>query len=155
MRTARVIVAALAAGLGGVAADAQAGAHPAHVSAHAAAWRGGHGGHHHPWRGFGLGFGIGVASGWYWGWPYHDWAYYDPPPVVYAPPPPPGVPVVLPPPLPEPIYYPRSGQSDVQRETDLRECNRWATTQPAAMAEASAFQRAVLACMDGRGYSGR
>ena len=25
-----------------------------------------------------------------------------------------------PPPLPEPIYYPRSGQSDVQRETDLR-----------------------------------
>jgi hypothetical protein len=56
---------------------------------------------------------------------------------------------------PEPIYYPRNGQSDEQRELDLRECNRWATTQPPAVADAGVFQRAVLACMDGRGYTGR
>ena len=36
---------------------------------------------------------------------------------------------------------------------DRRECNRWATTQPGAMADASIFQRATLACMEGRGYT--
>ena len=36
-----------------------------------------------------------------------------------------------------------------------QECNRWATTQPSAMADAQVFQRAVAACMDGRGYTVR
>ncbi len=79
-----------------------------------------------------------------------------PPETVYverpAPPPPP---LPAPPSKPDPIIYPRNGQSPEQTEIDRRECNRWATTQPAAMAEASVFQRAVEACMDGRGYTMR
>jgi hypothetical protein len=66
---------------------------------------------------------------------------------VTAPPPPP--------PAPDPIIYPRNGQSAAQTETDRRECDRWATTQPNAMADAHVFQRAVDACMDGRGYTVR
>ncbi|MBI3349356.1 MAG: hypothetical protein HY020_19360 [Burkholderiales bacterium] len=70
-----------------------------------------------------------------------------PPPVVYAPQP------VYAPSRPAPVIYPRNGQSNAQLEADNRECNRWATTQQAAMADASVFQRAVEACMDGRGYT--
>ena len=54
---------------------------------------------------------------------------------------------------PEPIFYPRSGQTPAQTETDVRDCNRWATTQVGAMSDASIFQRATLACMEGRGYT--
>ena len=54
---------------------------------------------------------------------------------------------------PDPIIYPRNGQSAAQTEADRQECNRWATTQPSAVADASVFQRAVEACMDGRGYT--
>lgn len=78
------------------------------------------------------------------------------PDVVYAPPPaplPPPAPVYAVPSRPAPVIYPRNGQSTAQIEQDSRECNRWATTQPAAMADASVFQRAVEACMDGRGYT--
>jgi hypothetical protein len=53
----------------------------------------------------------------------------------------------------EPVIYPRNGQSAAQTEADRQECNRWATTQPAAVADAQVFQRAVAACMDGRGYT--
>ena len=56
-------------------------------------------------------------------------------------------------PAPDPVIYPRNGQSAQQTEADRQDCNRWATTQPSAMADASVFHRAVLACMDGRGYS--
>ncbi|MDM4768190.1 DUF6515 family protein [Pelomonas sp. SE-A7] len=59
----------------------------------------------------------------------------------------------VPPARPDPIIYPRNGQSPQQQEADRQECNRWATTQPAAMNEASVFNRAVEACMDGRGYT--
>ena len=59
------------------------------------------------------------------------------------------------PPKPDPIIYPRNGQSASQTEADRQECNRWATTQPSAMNEASVFNRAVDACMDGRGYTVR
>ena len=52
-----------------------------------------------------------------------------------------------------PVIYPRNGQSAAQLEFDQRECNRWATTQQAAMADSSVFNRAVEACMDGRGYT--
>ncbi len=154
------VVAALAAG----SALAQARRPPGHFGGHAphAGWHHVRHGSHYPfWGGFGLGLGLGVVSGWYWDWPYHGGyygGYYGAPTVVYGIAPPPagtGYTVSTMPLLPETIYYPRNGQSDAQRETDLRECNRWATTQPPAMAEATAFQRAVLACMDGRGYTGR
>ena len=56
---------------------------------------------------------------------------------------------------PDPVIYPRNGQSPQQTEADRQDCNRWATTQPAALADASVFKRAVEACMDGRGYSMR
>lgn len=87
------------------------------------------------------------------------------PDVVYAPPPPPApVPVYAPPPVytpapvtptsrPAPVIYPRNGQSNALLESDHRDCNRWATTQPAALADASVFARAVDACMDARGYT--
>lgn len=79
------------------------------------------------------------------------------PEVVYVPQPQPA-PVPAPvtvyaPSRAAPVIYPRNGQSNVQLESDNRECNRWATTQQAAMADASVFQRAVEACMDGRGYT--
>ena len=54
---------------------------------------------------------------------------------------------------PEPIFYPRNGQTAETTEHDRRECNRWATTQRGAMSDASIFQRATLACMEGRGYT--
>jgi hypothetical protein len=72
------------------------------------------------------------------------------PTAPFAPPAPPA-PVAKPP--PDPIVYPRNGQSAAQTEADRVDCNRWATTQPSAMADASVFQRAVAACMDGRGYT--
>jgi hypothetical protein len=52
-----------------------------------------------------------------------------------------------------PVIYPRNGQSSTQLEADHRDCNRWATTQPSAMADSSVFNRAVDACMDARGYT--
>lgn len=77
------------------------------------------------------------------------------PEVVYVPPPaplPPPAPVYAPS-RPAPVIYPRNGQSQELLEADRRECNRWATTQQAAMADSSVFNRAVDACMDGRGYT--
>lgn len=104
----------------------------------------------------------------YWGPPpYRPWVVVPPPPVIYAPPPVVyTAPVVVeparpsgsesvPPKKPEPIIYPRHGQDERQTEADRQACNRWATTQKAAMEDASVFQRAVEACMDGRGYSMR
>lgn len=54
---------------------------------------------------------------------------------------------------PDPVLYPRNGQDAQQTEFDRQQCNRWATTQPAALADAAVFHRAVQACMDGRGYT--
>jgi hypothetical protein len=78
--------------------------------------------------------------------------------VVVAPPPGADVAQPAPPPAPaqpDPIIYPRNGQSTAQTEGDRRDCNSWATTQPKAMADANVFQRAAEACMDGRGYTVR
>ena len=107
------------------------------------------------------------ATLWIAGAPYYyanDYAngvYYAAAPgqgyVVVAPPQ--GVdavqPVLAPKPLPQPIVYPRNGQSAAQTESDQQECTRWATSQAGAMADASVFQRAVSACLDGRGYTVR
>jgi len=117
------------------------------------------------------------ATLWIAGAPYYyaNGAYYAPAPggyAIVAPPPgadaaeplssplaaaPPPVAVPAPPPAhaPDPIVYPRNGQSAAQTEADKQECNRWATNQPNALADAGVFQRATAACLDGRGYTVR
>lgn len=109
------------------------------------------------WGGIGLGVGLGLGT-YYFTRPWYPdqiviqqppVVYYDTPPVLQAPL------VSAVPQSPDPIFYPRTGQSPALTESDRQACNRWATSQPSAMAEASVFQRAVLACMDGRGYTSR
>lgn len=133
----------------------------------------------HFWGGLGLGLGVGALvynSGWsspYYGAYYSnygDYGGYDESPVIVTTVRP--AYVALDPPIegrvlrsgqpvppavraPEPIFYPRNGQSAAALESDRRECNRWATTQQGAMADGSIFQRATFACMDGRGYTVR
>lgn len=119
-------------------------------------------GHWHGGWGPRVGVGIGFAAPIYVG-PYDGYygpaygSYYAPaygapvvvaPPVVYESGP---VPMTQ----PEPVIYPRNGQSAARMETDRRECNRWAIGQPNAMGDASVFHRATLACMEGRGYTVR
>ena len=65
------------------------------------------------------------------------------PPVATAPSAPP----------PTPIIYPRNGQSSAQTETDRQACYGWASAQPGAAGDEAVFERAVDACMDGRGYT--
>jgi hypothetical protein len=141
-------------------------------SAQAHGRHGGHRHHHGHWGagvflgGVGLGIGIGAArhyygAPWYPGYAYPGYAYpgyvvVEPPPVAYhyePPPLPPREPAARR--LPDPIFYPREGQTAAQTEGDRQACNRWATTQPNAMADASVFHRATLACMEGRGYTVR
>ncbi len=118
-------------------------------------WNGG--GHRH-WRG-GVGVGITLGAplvyGPYSAYPgyygYSGYPGYYGAPLVYAEP----VPAVPPMARPEPTVTARNGQSAAQRESDRRECDRWAIGQPAAMADAEVFHRATLACMDGRGYTVR
>ena len=146
-------------------------------------WHGG-GGYYGGYRGWygGWGYRGYWGPGYYWpayywgtgvalafGAPYYNYygGYYGYP--AYAAPvteyvvsePPPGdrvtrsgqpVPSASP---PDPIFYPRNGQSTTQTEADRQDCNRWATTQAGAMSDAQIFQRATFACMDGRGYSSR
>ena len=101
------------------------------------------------------------ATVWIGGLPYYyaDGVYYNAAPgrgyVVVAAPPGADAAAATAPPAPDPIFYPRSGQSAAQLEADRRDCNTWATTQPNAMADAKVFQRATEACMDGRGYTVR
>ena len=109
-------------------------------------------------------FSVQIGGGHYW---RHGGVYYrpwGPSWVVVAPPVVLGEPVVVQPmradpPLPvapsrpDPVIYPRNGQNAEHIEADRQDCNRWATTQPAALADASVFHRAVQACMDGRGYT--
>jgi hypothetical protein len=125
--------------------------------------RGGHGGYGGwgwggPVIGLGIGIGLGAYYGGYSGPYYPNYPGYvvvdgATAPITYvtsAPAQPAGWTSA-----PDPVIYPRNGQSPAQTETDRQECNRWATTQQAAMADASVFQRAVAACLDGRGYTVR
>jgi len=75
--------------------------------------------------------------------------------VVVAPPPGVEVAQVEQDALPEPVVYPREGQSAEQTEADRLACNAWAAEQPGAAADPEVFMRAIEACMDGRGYSVR
>ena len=130
-------------------------------------WRGYYPGYY--WPGYYWGVGAGLATvayaapyynyyGGYYGYPYGwrapvtEYVISEPQPgdrVVRS-----GQPVPQTPP-PDPIFYPRNGQSAAQTEADRQDCNRWATTQAGAMSDAQIFQRATFACMDGRGYSVR
>jgi hypothetical protein len=141
-RTLAIAFAALALTAGSVPAGAQAH-HGSQGSGHS--WHGnahGHG-HHRFHDRWGVGIGIGLG----WGYPawYPGYVVVEPS-VVYDPLP------AAPSPA-DPVFDPRNGQSAAQTEADRQDCNRWATTQPSAMVDASVFHRAVLGCMEGRGYS--
>jgi hypothetical protein len=150
--TRAILVFGVLSGLGLAAAEAQARPYG----------RGGSGHHHFHggWRGpvwGGIGFGLGVGVGsyysgapWYYGAPVYP-TYVVPAPVYEVG----TAPAPTARPAPEPIIYPRSGQSAAQTEADRQACERWATTQPSAMADATVFQRASAACMEGRGYTVR
>ena len=135
---------------------------------------GGYRGYYWPgafWGGVGIGIGIGAVGyyGGYYGYypgyyaPYYGGYYYYGDPMPVAPANSTGEPGAARSgqPVPqataqaEPIFYPRNGQSAEATESDRRECNRWATTQRGAMDDASIFQRATFACMEGRGYTVR
>lgn len=62
------------------------------------------------------------------------------------------LPVAVPPTF---VIYPRLGQDAAQTEADRAACNDWANAQSAATGDATVFQRAFEACMDGRGYTVR
>jgi hypothetical protein len=58
--------------------------------------------------------------------------------------------------------YPRNGQSDEQTSTDRYECHKWAKaqtgfdpTQSQSSGSAADYRRAMLACLDARGYSAK
>ena len=153
---------ALALACGGAQAQGHGGFHGG-GGYHGGGFHGGyHGGYYRGWGGWpfwgvGVGLGLGLAGAYYYDQP--DYVVVNQPPVYYGAPPV-NVYQTAPAPAPaaavaDPIFYPRSGQNAAQTEADRQACNRWATTQPKAMADASIFQRATLACMDGRGYTSR
>jgi hypothetical protein len=52
--------------------------------------------------------------------------------------------------------YPKNGQSAEQQATDKAECQQWAAQQAGQVAQnGSDYQRAMTACVEGRGYSAR
>jgi hypothetical protein len=100
----------------------------------------------------------------------------DPPPGNVVMEQPPNNAVIEPPPAtvaqapPEQVFiYPRQGQGEQQQATDRYECHRWAVSQtafdptlsPAGVAtpqqaqKHADYQRALNACLDGRGYTVR
>jgi hypothetical protein len=129
---------------------------------HGGGYYGGHGGGYWgwwaPWAVIG---GAAVLAPYYYA-PYYSPYYYAPPPVYVQPAP------SVPPLTAENIFiYPRKGQSEELQAKDRYECHRWAVSQtgydptqppagvPAAqMSQKRAdYQRAMGACLDGRGYT--
>jgi hypothetical protein len=54
------------------------------------------------------------------------------------------------------FMYPKSRQSVEQQAQDKAECQQWATQQAGQVAQNSSdYQRAMVACVEGRGYSAR
>jgi hypothetical protein len=54
------------------------------------------------------------------------------------------------------FMYPKNGQSPEQQATDKAECQQWAADQADQVAQNGAnYQRAMSACVEGRGYSAR
>ncbi len=126
-------------------------------------YRGGHGGGRGGYYrggggGWGWGVGLGLGAGLLLASPfYYPGVVVTPPTTVIIEQPPQGAstPQPMQPSRPEPVIYPRNGQSAQQLEGDRQACNRWATTQPAALNDSSVFMRAVDACMDARGYTSK
>jgi hypothetical protein len=54
------------------------------------------------------------------------------------------------------FMYPKNGQSAEQQATDKAECQQWAASQAGQVAQnAPDYQRAMAACVEGRGYTAR
>jgi hypothetical protein len=54
------------------------------------------------------------------------------------------------------FMYPKNGQSEEQQAKDKAECQQWAAQQAGQVAQnGSDYQRAMSACVEGRGYSAR
>jgi hypothetical protein len=54
------------------------------------------------------------------------------------------------------FMYPKNGQSAEQQATDRAECQKWAAEQAGQVAQnGSDYNRAMVACVEGRGYSAR
>jgi hypothetical protein len=54
------------------------------------------------------------------------------------------------------FMYPKNGQSPEQQATDKAECQQWAQQQAGQVAQNTLdYQRAMAACVEGRGYSAR
>jgi hypothetical protein len=54
------------------------------------------------------------------------------------------------------FMYPKNGQSAEQQASDKAECQRWASEQAGDVAQNEPdYQRAMAACVEGRGYSAR
>jgi hypothetical protein len=58
--------------------------------------------------------------------------------------------------------YPRNGQSEAQMQNDRYECHSWAVSQsgfdptnPQQTGNSADYRRAMVACLDARGYSAR
>jgi len=52
------------------------------------------------------------------------------------------------------FMYPKNGQSEQQQSQDKRECQQWAGSQAGqGAANGNDYRRAMLACVEGRGYS--
>jgi hypothetical protein len=145
----------LIAALALLATSAPAPAHGRRGGA-AIGWHHGHHAHHGHWRsGFWGGIGLGIGL-----WPYYGerWGGYDGyGPVIVTPlpmaPDPRDIALPAAPSAPDPVFVARDGQDAARTESDRQACNRWVTTQSAALADAQVFHRMSLACMEGRGYS--
>jgi hypothetical protein len=147
IRTSALVIAALAM----VAAPLESEAFPRGGGGYRYhGYHGYHGGHF--WGGIGLGLGLGIGT--YYAlapWYYPNYVVAVPAPGYYDPGIAPAQPTAKAP--PDPIVYPNRGQTAAQTEADRQACDRWAMTQPSAVADASVFHRATLACMEGRGYT--
>jgi hypothetical protein len=58
--------------------------------------------------------------------------------------------------------YPRNGQTEEQTQNDRYECHSWAVSQsgfdptrPQQTGDPAGYRRAMVACLDARGYSAR
>jgi hypothetical protein len=126
--------------------------------------RGGHWGWWAPWAVIG---GAAVLAA-----PYYYAPYYASPPVIIREQPPvyfQPAPSVTPPSNERIFIYPRQGQSEELQAKDRYECHRWAVsqthydpTQPVSGTPEvqlnqmrADYQRAMGACLDGRGYTMR
>jgi hypothetical protein len=171
-------------GYAGHGAYGRPGGYYGHGYSTGAYWRGGywHGGFW-PRCYYGVGFSwflpilpFAYATYWYGGIPYYyaNDVYYtynpsyegyvatDPPPVAESAAAEGAGPSAAPAPADggagagEIFMYPKNGQSAEQQASDKAECQRWASQQAGEVAQnPSDYQRAMTACVEGRGYSAR